>query len=185
MHAFVLKIDKDCLPFLIDSSERFCYLAVDHPTNDPREIDFNEAFKATTECHVYCYKRCSQGTDRDSVRQSFRSRMWTAVKADNKTQPSPKAIARPLATKIVKRSFHVMRATLGLRPMRNSLPEDQYSHLARPLGKNTNYFNFDPSPSKYIDYCYEFLPDGRFVVNIAGVENMAKGFCLDSWASFC
>jgi hypothetical protein len=48
MHAFVLKLDKDDCAFLIDSSELFCYHAVNIPTNSPQEINFDAAFRATT-----------------------------------------------------------------------------------------------------------------------------------------
>jgi hypothetical protein len=79
MHAFVLKLDKDSLAFLIDSSEKFCYHAVNHPPESPQEINFDEAFRATTACYVYGYKKCTSGKDREEVKQTFRVKMWAAT----------------------------------------------------------------------------------------------------------
>jgi hypothetical protein len=74
-----------------------------------------------------------------------------------------------------------MTATLGERPLPR-LPPESKSTFAKPSGKNTNYFNFDPSPYEKIQYDYEFL-DGNFVVNLAGV-NFTKSDILDTWKKF-
>ena len=78
MHAFVLKLDKQNVPFLIDSSEKFCYQAVNHPPSNRQEINFEEAFRATTACYVYGYQKSASGKDRDSYKEKFREKMWLA-----------------------------------------------------------------------------------------------------------
>ena len=79
MHAFVVKLDKRNIPFLIDSSERFCYQAVNHPPETPQQINFEEAFRATTACYVYGYLRSHSGKDRDGYKEKFREKMWLAT----------------------------------------------------------------------------------------------------------
>ena len=69
-----------------------------------------------------------------------------------------------------------------MRPLPHFPPETK-STFARPTGKNTNYFNFDPIPYEKIHYDYEFLADGSFVINLAGVD-FTKSDILDTWKKF-
>jgi hypothetical protein len=78
MHAFVLKIDKNGVPFLIDSSEKYCYHAVNYAPINRQSINFDEAFIATKACFVYGHMKCASGKDRDVYKEKFREKMWLA-----------------------------------------------------------------------------------------------------------
>ena len=120
LHAFVLKTDSadTSYTFLIDSSEKFCYQAVNHYPETPQQINFDEAFRATTACYVYVHRRCPSGKDHDGDKRNFRAKMWLASHHQNKIQDTPSSFA-PSTNKGTKPHILIMKAlkpTGGLQP---------------------------------------------------------------------